>query len=94
MVILRKILVIIAAIVFFSGLGLLAYIHISYADNMPKSPDPSTGRTHLLVVNHGVRVYVTEEEMLRKARIESFSSDVGGICFLVMFALRGACKTS
>ena len=62
-------MVVVAGIIFLSGLGLLAHIHISYADNMPKSPEPSTGRTHLVVVNHGVRVYVTENEMLRDTLI-------------------------
>lgn len=93
MVILRKIVVILATIVFFSGIALNWHIHFSYSENMPKSPDPASGRTHLVLVNHGVRVYVTEAEMQRKEEAESFLSDIGGLCFLVAAVLQGLYKT-
>lgn len=93
MVNLRKTLVIIAAIVFCFAIVLLSYMHISYAYKMPKYPDPSVGRTHLLVVNHGARIYVTENEMLNMERVEFFSFCAVGVCFLSICILNGYYKT-
>lgn len=56
-------------LVVFFCLGLLSnvYIHLSYAARMPRSPQPTTGRTFAINVNHGTLVYVNRDE-LKEAR--------------------------
>jgi len=62
---LKKLLI--AGLLAISLATLLAYVYkeISYSTSMPKSPQPDTGRVRAISVNHGVIVYVTEEEFRR-----------------------------
>jgi TRAP-type C4-dicarboxylate transport system permease small subunit len=87
MVIFRKIVAIIAAIIFFSIA--YSYVHINEA-NMPRVPNPTTGRTYLAIVSQGAMVYVTEGEMLRKEHIEqdvaALSDEVAGGQFVDLSA--------
>jgi hypothetical protein len=49
----------------FASVAWGVYIHLSYASSMPRVPQPDSGRTYALVVNHGTQVYVTRQEFVR-----------------------------
>jgi len=63
MVTLRKTII----IVFFGGfVGWLIFafwIHLSYASNLPDTPNDKTGRIYRMVVNHGFVRFGTEGEL-------------------------------
>jgi len=42
--------------------ALTIYLHMQWSYAMPKRPDPASGRTHRLVVNHGWVIFVTDGE--------------------------------
>ena len=48
--------------VFAAWVVLGIYLHMQWSYAMPKAPDPSSGRIHPLVVNHGWRIFVTAGE--------------------------------
>jgi hypothetical protein len=52
-------------VIFCTGLLLNIYIHMSYSAYMPRTPDPTTGRTARISVNHGSLVYLTPQEFKR-----------------------------
>jgi len=59
----RRALVILLATVFLFCVSWQLWIHLSYSANMPRSPEPDTGRIYRVVVNHGAEVYVTRAEL-------------------------------
>jgi hypothetical protein len=48
---------------FFLSLGIAVYMDLSYAAEMPRSLEPTTGRIHQLRVNHGSIRYVSQREL-------------------------------
>jgi hypothetical protein len=46
------------------ALAYLLYLHGTYAERMPRDPQPALGRTHLVYAMHSPR-YVTEAEAAR-----------------------------
>jgi len=63
--ILKKLLIGGLVVIFFATLLGDVYVEISYSTSMPKSPQPETRRVKAISVNHGVIVYLTEEEFRR-----------------------------
>ena len=59
-------------LVFFAGLLSDTYTHLSYWANMPRTPDPATGRVFHIYVNHHTLVYVTERERDRAEFVFTF----------------------
>lgn len=62
---LRRVVVAVLIVGVFASILSFAYIHFSYDASMPRSPQLDTGRTYLLIVNHGDRVYVNRAELDR-----------------------------
>jgi hypothetical protein len=62
MSILRKTVISLLLVGFILSIGRAVFIHLSYAAEMPRVPDPQTGRVYAITVNHGTVVYVTGEE--------------------------------
>jgi hypothetical protein len=90
----RRIVTVIAMACIFSGLGWDIYLDLSYAAGMPQAPDPSSGRTDLILVNHNTRVYVTEAEYQAKIRADHFFFGVGALSLLVIVLLNVRFKRS
>ena len=88
MVILRKTVMILAIAYFFASLGVNIYMELSYSANMPQAPDPASGRTRLISVNHNHEVYVTDAEYQAKKRADVFFFAGGGICFALIAFLK------
>lgn len=61
----KKLLIGGLAVIFFATLLAYVYVEISYSTSMPRSPQAETARVKAISVNHGVIVYVTEEELRR-----------------------------
>jgi hypothetical protein len=66
--------------VFVFVLVLAMYTEVSYSVSMPNTPDPTTGRVHRLVVNHGAVIFVNADELRYKRRTEH--TMILGICLL------------
>jgi hypothetical protein len=62
---LRQTIIALLAVAVIASIAWGVYIHISYGSSMPRVPEPDSGRTYALVVNHGTQVYVTHQEFLR-----------------------------
>jgi hypothetical protein len=58
-----KLCVGLVVVVFFLCLARSMYIDTSFAARLPKAPVPSEGRTHELIVRHGVRVFASDQEL-------------------------------
>jgi len=80
----RRTIVWLAMLLGVAPLVWVAYLDRSYASNMPRTSEPSAGRTIPLMVQRGTRVFVSEEEA---ARYESAQS---GIYLGVFFCVVGA----
>ena len=52
-------------VIFCVGVFSEVYVHLSYSANMPRTPDPATGKVFRITVNHGTVVYVTQREFER-----------------------------
>jgi hypothetical protein len=59
-----------------------AWLHISYASNLPDAPDAKVGRIYQVVVNHGFVRYGTERE-IRTLRWVENSQPIAIACFVV-----------
>ena len=79
---LKKLLIGGLVVMAFATLLADVYVEISYSTSMPKSPQPETGRLKAISVNHGVIVYVTEEEFRRAHLIDHLLFYFGGWCGL------------
>ena len=84
----KKIGQVIAGVALIAAVELNAHIHTSYAESMPHTPDAASGRVHLLIVNHGVRVYVTDDEKLKKEMMEQIGFAAAFISVLLMGVLQ------
>jgi hypothetical protein len=92
----KRIIQIIAALVLIAAVELNAHIHVSYAESMPRTPDVASGRVHLVTVNHGVRVYVSKNEKLKKEIMERIGFVAAFISVLLIGVLqrKGSSSTS
>lgn len=79
---------VLAIICFFAALGVNTYMELSYAANMPQTPDPASGRTRLISVNHNTQVYVTDAEYAAKKRANDFFFIGGGLCIALIAFLK------
>lgn len=74
------------ATISFTGLSAL-YIRFHYAEVMPRSPQPETGRIYPMPAQYGGTVYVSRAELDRsdfvKYRLEPISGVVVLLCFSV-----------
>jgi hypothetical protein len=59
-----------------------AWLHISYASNLPDVPDAKTGRIYRVEVNHGFVRYGSERE-IRTLRWVENSQPIAFVCFLI-----------
>jgi hypothetical protein len=85
---LRHVIEIMLTAVFFTTVGLGVFIHIHYADTMPRSPQPEAGRINRMMVNHGYIVYVTDDELRRANDIlNGWIHDVGTTSFFLLVAV-------
>ena len=66
-----------------------AWVHISYASNLPEAPDAKAGRVYKMMVNHGFVRYGTERELhtLRWAE-NSFAIATAAFFSAVVLGLR------
>ncbi len=55
-------LVYVFALSFVVASGTAIFLEIDYSQRMPRSPNPATGQTIPVTVNHGYRVYVSPSE--------------------------------
>jgi len=62
MVRLRRRLVWVAFLVGLASVAWVAYLDRSYASTMPRTSDPSSGRTIPMIVDHGARIFVSAAE--------------------------------
>jgi len=58
-------------------LGGKMFVHIWFASEMPRVPDPSSGRTVETVVMRGTRVFVTPEEREVQTLAQTWSPGLG-----------------
>lgn len=86
MVAVRKIVVIVAAVWIFAGLGMYTYIHLYYANTMPRVPGGD--QTNLVTVNHNTRVYVSKRDAERKEIVERLFFWGGAVCFVLIAFLQ------
>ena len=63
-------------------LGGKMFVHIWFASEMPRVPDPSSGRTVETVVMRGTRVFVTPQELKVQTLVQKWSPGVGLLCLL------------
>jgi len=63
-----------------------AWLHISYASNLPDAPDAKTGRIYRVEVNHGFVRYGTEREIRTLRWVENTQPFVI-LCGLITFIL-------
>jgi len=80
---LRKILISFLFGAFLASVAFSVYLHIHYAFDMPRHPDPIAGRIFPVTVNHGYRVYVTQHEKSRLSFAENLMTFGGGLAFLL-----------
>jgi hypothetical protein len=70
----------------------LFYLHGTYAETMPRHPQPATGRTHMIYAMHSRR-YVTEAEAARLNGAERvpvvFAVAYVGVVYLLYRRARG-----
>lgn len=59
-----------------------AWLHISYASNLPDAPDAKTERIYRVVVNHGFVRYGSEREVRILRWVEN-SQPIAFVCFLI-----------
>jgi hypothetical protein len=85
---LMKIVMVLAIMFFFTVLGTDTYLDLSYSANMPQAPDPASGRTHLISVNHNHLVYVTDAEYASKKRADEFFFIGGGLSIALIAFLK------
>lgn len=64
------------------------FMHLSYSYNMPKSPNISSCRINPILVNHGQRVYVTNDEKVKFQTAENLFFIGGGTCFAIIAILK------
>jgi len=57
-------------------------VHVWFASEMPRVPDPSSGRTVETVVLRRTRVFVTPQELKVQTLTQTWSPAVGLVCLL------------
>jgi hypothetical protein len=65
---------------FIASLVATMYIHYSYAAEMPRTPDPKTGRLYSITVNHGAGRFVSAGELRTANFILSYGWLFGTLC--------------
>lgn len=58
-----KLCVALVVVGFFLCLARSMYIDTSFAVKLPKAPVPSEGRTHEIIIHHGVHVFASDQEL-------------------------------
>jgi hypothetical protein len=77
---LHKIIIALLLGCFVMWIVFFAWIHLSYAANLPSKPDDKTGRIYQMVVNHGSMRYGTERDV-RTLRIAGESQPFAIVLF-------------
>jgi hypothetical protein len=85
--ILERALKILFGVVLFAAMSSYVYIHLDYAANVPRIPQPAQGRVHRIAVNHGSICYVTQEELDRANLITGQVFDIGLVMATILLAL-------
>ncbi len=93
MLIFRKLLVIASTSAMFCALFAIFYIHIHYANDMPRNPDNNTGRVFSITVNHGAVRYVTKAEIKKKELVEKCFFGIAAISMIILLVCQGIYKT-
>ena len=82
MAIFSKVTVTILLAAFSASVGYPLYLDLYYLYDMPRGPDPVTGRVCSMTVNHGFVVYVTQQERARFFFAEDLMFTGGGFTLL------------
>jgi hypothetical protein len=82
---LKRIIIALLIIGVFASILSFAYIHMSYGASMPRTPQIESGRVYPLTVNHGTRVYVTQQE-LERANFVFHKVFLLGVCCVLALA--------
>ena len=69
------------------SLGGKMCVHVWFASEMPRVPDPSSGRTVETVVMRGTKVFITPQELQVQTLTQTWSPAVGLLCLLVAVTL-------
>lgn len=84
-----RIMMVIACVVLATSVLAGAWIHLSYCDKLPSTPDERVGRTYRMTVNHGFVRYGSERELLVLKSTETFLG-IAGMLFAMAVLLRVA----
>lgn len=67
----RKTAIVALCAIFLAGLGAAIGLDLYYFSNLPKQPEPASGRVHRLTVSHGSVRYGSQVEVHRIHQVET-----------------------
>lgn len=74
------------AIISLTGFSEL-YIRFHYAEVMPRSPQPETGRIYAMPAQYGGTIYVSKAELDRRDFVKYSLEPISGVVVLLCFAV-------